>query len=517
MSRRKLALTVVAVGLVAAVGLIAYRGLTRHAGAADKARAADEAARVSVRTVHPKRDPDFRIANEQVAWVEPFYQAGLRARASGVVRSVPKEIGEAVRMGEVLVEIDSPELYAEVDQKEAVIRQREQELRVSRALLRFAEASVEAAKASIAQRQAEVKQAVATRDLRKSYLDRVQAMLADRTVQAETVYESRRDYLAADAAVEAAQVAVQKARADLLEKEASLEAAGADIDLKSALVRVAERDRDRAVAMADFARLPAPFDGVIVKRAVDPGMFVQNATTSATEPLVTLARIDLVTVAMKLPDVAAPYISLDTDVEVTFLDRPDLKVHGKVTRFAPAIDGQDKTMRVEVDVFNGTRAEFEQFLAQTFAEAMAPIGPGNGLGVAAAVLAAERHRRLFHKGVSDGMAVCPDVPTGSRARPIVPGMTATMKVYLDRVAAAYLLPASAVYGSGGKTYVLLVQNGMTKQVPVRVQVNDGRLAKVAMLTGPGSVQELTGTEEVVLSRQLEVGDGVKVKAVPGDW
>ena len=342
-------------------------------------------------------------------------------------------------------------------------------------------------------------------------------MLNDKTVTRESVYESRKDYLAAEATVEAAEVAIQKAKADQLEKEASLEAARTDIDLKSALVRVAEKDRDRAAAMADFARLPAPFDGVIVKRSVDPGMFVQNATTGASEPLVTLARIDLVTVAMKLPDVAAPYISLDTDVEVTFPDRPELKVHGKVTRFSPAIDGQDKTMRVEVDVFNGPRAEFEQFLSQTYAEAMAPIGPGNGLGVAAAVLAAERHRRLFHKGVSDGTAVCPDVPTGGRARPIVPGMTATMKVYLDRVSAAYLLPASAVYGSGGKTYVLLVQNGVTKQVPVRVQVNDGRLAKVALLSGPGSVQELTGTEEVVLSRQLEVGDGVKVKTVPGDW
>ena len=92
-----------------------------------------------------------------------------------------------------------------------------------------------------------------------------------------------------------------------------------------------------------------------------------------------------------------------------------------------------------------------------------------------------------------------------------------MKVFLDRVAAAYLLPASAVYGSGGKTYVLLVQNGVTKQVPVRVQVNDGRMAKVALLTSAGSVQELTGNEEVVLSRQLEVGDGVKVRTVLGEW
>jgi len=515
--RRKLLFTALGVGLVAVLGLVAYRGLTRNAGAADKGSANGDASRAAVRTVHPRRDPNFRIANEQVAWVEPFYQAGLRARASGVIRTVPKEIGESVRAGEVLVEIDSPDLFADVDQREAVIRQRQQELRLSRAQVRFADAAVEAAKAAVAQKVAEAKQAAATRDFKLGYLDRVKAMKADRTITAEVVYESDRDYRASEAAYEAAQVAIEKARADVLEKEASQEAARTDIDLKSALVRVAEKDRDRAAAMADFARLTAPFDGVIVKRAVDPGMFVQNATSAATEPLVTLARIDLVTVVMKLPDVAAPYISRDTDVEVTFLDRPDLKVHGKVTRFSPVIEGADKTMHVEVDVFNGPRAVFERFLAETYAEALSPLGGQTGLGATAGVLAAERHRRLFHKGVSENTAVCPDVPTGSGARPIVPGMTATMKVYLDRAAAAYLLPASAVYAKGGKPYVLLVQDGTTKEYPVRLQVNDGRLAKVALLTGTGSVQELTGNEEIVLSRQLEIGDGVKVKTVPGDW
>jgi multidrug efflux pump subunit AcrA (membrane-fusion protein) len=178
-------------------------------------------------------------------------------------------------------------------------------------------------------------------------------------------------------------------------------------------------------------------------------------------------------------------------------------------------------MRVEVDVFNGTRAEFQKFLAQTYAEAIAPIGQGTGLGMVAAVLAAERHRQLFHKGVSEGMAVCPDIPNGGRPHPIVPGMTATMRVYLDQVATAYLLPSSAVYGSGGKTYILLVQDGVTRQVPVRVQVNDGKMAKVALFprageTG-GTVRDLNGTEEVVINRQLELGDGVKVKTILGDW
>src|SRR5262245_17067513 len=400
--RRKILVTALGAGLVAAIGLVAYRGLTHKAGAADKASGNGDVSRAAVRTVHPKKDPNFRIANEQVAWVQPFYQAGLRARASGVIRAVPKEIGESVRSGELLVEIDSPDLFADVEQKEAVIRQRQEELRLSRAQVRLSAAAIEAAKAAVAQKVAEAKQAAATRDFRLGYLERVKAMKADRTVTAEVVYESDRDYLAAEAAYEAAQVAIQKAKADQLEKEASQEAARTDIDLKAALVAVAEKDRDRSAAAADFARLTAPFDGVIVKRAVDPGMFVQNATTSATEPLVTLARIDLVTVVMKLPDVAAPYISLDTDVEVTFLDRPDLKVHGKVTRFSPVIDGGDKTMRVEVDVFNGTRTEFGRFLADTCAEAIAPIGPANGLGATAAAPAAERHRRLSHTAVAEG-------------------------------------------------------------------------------------------------------------------
>ena len=54
-----------------------YHSATTHASG-DKAGGEKEGSRPSVRTVHPKRDADFRIVNEQVAWVEPFYQAGMR-------------------------------------------------------------------------------------------------------------------------------------------------------------------------------------------------------------------------------------------------------------------------------------------------------------------------------------------------------------------------------------------------------------------------------------------------------
>lgn len=519
--RRKIILAVLAVAVVGAGGFIALGRAAGTNGTGGPAAAGRGDARPVVRTVHPRLDPTFRISNQQIAAVEPFYQAGLRARAAGLVRSVSREIGEPVREGDLLVEIDAPDLEQDLEQKEAVIRQREQEGRVSQAMLGHAEAAVRTADAAVAQKRAEAKQAAAARDYKQKLFHRLQVLLQEQVIQPKVVEETEQDYLSAESAAEAARVAVEKAKADRAEKEASLTVARADTELKSALIAVARKDRDKAAAAAGFARIAAPFDGVVVRRNVDPGVFVQNATTGTSEPLITVARVDLVTVAMKLPDVAAPFISLDTDVEVRFDDLPGLAVRGKVTRFAPAIDGSDRTMRVEVDIFNGTRSDFQMFLANTYAEAVAPLSPGCGLGTAAAVLAAERHRALFHKGVSDGTAVCLDVPTGVGIRPLVPGMAATMKVYLDRVAAAHLLPASAVYTQGGKSYLLVVRDGATRQVPVRVQVNDGRMVKVALLESAGDgkavVHELTTAEEVVVSRQLEVGPGVKVRTVAGDW
>jgi multidrug efflux pump subunit AcrA (membrane-fusion protein) len=522
MTLRKLLAGAAIIALFGGVGVFAY---TRASAKSDSGSRDDSArpteGKAVVRTVKPRLDPGFRISNQQIAVVEPFYQAGLRARAAGVVRAVHKDIGEPVRTGELLVEIDAPDLDADVAQREAVIGQRHKELLVSRALLRYAGAAVETAKAMIAQRTAEAKQAAAIREYKEGYLARVKGLNADKVVPDDVVSEHKRDYLAAEAAAEAAQVAIQKAKADQVEKEASLEAAQADVELKAALVGVAEKDRDRAAAAAAFARVVAPFDGVIVRRNVDPGMFVQNATSGPSEPLITVARTDLVTVVMKLPDVAAPYVSRDTDVEVTFDDLPGLTVHGKVTRFAPAIEGTDRTMRLELDVFNGSRSEFQTFVARTFAEAAAPLGTASGIGSAAAVVAAQANWPMFHKGVSDGVTVCPDFPTaGPGARPLVAGMTATMRVHLDRVAAAYLIPSSAVFSQGGKTYVLAVQDGITRQLPVRVQVNDGRMAKVAILPRPGEggvAHDLNGNEEIVVSRQLEVGDGARVRTVLADW
>ncbi|HEY1380001.1 MAG TPA: efflux RND transporter periplasmic adaptor subunit [Gemmataceae bacterium] len=480
----------------------------------------------SVKTVHPKRDKSFTVSVHQFATVEAYYQSGLHARASGVVKYIPKDVGARVKRGELLVEIDVPDLRQEVAQKEAVIDQRRNELRVAKSQLKTAAAFIEVAQAAIETAQAKVTQAQATRELREIRYHRFQLLLDQKATNPDFVDEAKRDFLAADAEWQAAQTAVKTAAASLHEKEASLEAAQADITLKESLIQVAERDRDRTVALADYARLTAPFDGVIVQRDVDLGAFVQNATASATKPLLTVARTDVVTVVTKLPDNVAPFVTRDTRVLVHLDELPGVTLEGRVTRFAPSVLNQDRTMQVEVDLFNGGPRGYGRFLGEYFACQLAAAGGAGPLGAAALAAAGRDQLNARLKSMTDPLPL-PPVARGAPAETprLLPGMSGQMTVQLQKFANAYLLPSSTVFTRGGKPYILVVKDGTIHSLPVRVQVNDGRVAKVTVVARQANartgetelLRELTAEDEVVASRQSEFGENQPVRAVAEDW
>lgn len=476
---------------------------------------------LQVKVVKPKRDPNFRITIRRVAAIEPYHQAGLRARVSGVVRTVSKDIGDPVRAGEVLVEIDVPDLRQAVDQKDAIIQQRLKELAASRADLAVAKAAVDAAAVAVKFKAIEVTRAKDLRTARKLELDQwVILFKGDAAVRAR-VDAATLDYQAADRAVEIAEVDVEKARVEQTGKSASLEKSAADIELKQALVAVAQRDRDAAVVQLEYTRLRAPFDGVVVARTADPGRFVFSGASGSGEALVTVARTDLVTVAAKVPDSAAPFISWDTEALVEFVQLPGVTVRGRITRYSHVIDPADQTMRVEVDVYNGTLAEYRNLLARSAVKStVSALIPLDTLASAVSAGAGLMRYKAEHKGWHEGDAVTPDWGPGGQYRRIVAGTTATMRLDLEKFSESYLLPSGAVYGRAGQSYILVVENGVTRQVPVVVQMNDGTLVKVAMVLASGGQQqlrELTGNEVIVLTRQLEVGDARKVASVVENW
>src|SRR5207249_5017301 len=120
--------------------------------------------------------------------------------------------------------------------------------------------------------------------------------------------------------------------------------------------------------------------------------FVQNATSSATEPLVTVARTDIVTVVTRVPDNVAPFIARDTRVVLQLDEMPGVTLEGRVTRFAPSVLNRDRTMQVEVDLFNAGAARYGQFLGQYFSCQLSAAAGASPLG--AAVLASAGRDQL---------------------------------------------------------------------------------------------------------------------------
>ncbi len=480
---------------------------------------------IAIKAIKAKSDPKYLLSVQELATVEAFNKADLRSRVAGQVKAVHKDLGDRVTKDELLVELDVPDLVQAVKQKEAVVAQRRRNLQVALAHVKDSRSMIDVAQASIDQRKAEVVLADITADLRRKRLTRLQELQRSDVVNRRLLDEEERDVRAAEAATAVAQLAVKKAEADYREKVSSLDIDLADVEDKQAGIDVALQDREYAQALAGYSRLTAPFDGVVTARSVNVGTFVQNAASGHADPVISVARTDIVTVVMQVPDNVAGLVSRDTEAVILFGELPGVTARGPVTRYSRTILKSDRTMTVEVDLYNGTEDEYARYKAKMVAALLAPFGP-DGFGQKAALLAASRSVWAENaKGSSDPLPVpVKGLQRVESRQRLLDGMTGSMRLLL-RTHKAHLVPSSAVFSKGGKNYILEVRDNVSHQVPVRVQMNDGNMAKIAKVVreanpahgDPEIIKELTGEEVIVLNRQIEVGDNAPVRVTLQPW
>ncbi|MFM8932339.1 MAG: efflux RND transporter periplasmic adaptor subunit, partial [Gemmataceae bacterium] len=189
----------------------------------------------------------------------------------------------------------------------------------------------------------------------------------------------------------------------------------------------------------------APFDGVIARRSADPGTFVANpAIVSGVPPLLVLERTDIVTVSMRVPEAYVAQVGKDTEAELRLDAMPGKVLRFKPTRLAPSLDPADRTLRVEVDLFNGTAQEHRQFLEK-----------------------AKLNRNADLKG-----RALPEFPKGleaGAAARLLPGMYGKMRLRLKRFHNDPRIPSSALVRRGGLTYLVRVESGVARLKPIAVE------------------------------------------------
>ncbi len=132
-----------------------------------------------------------------------------------------------------------------------------------------------------------------------------------------------------------------------------------DVDVAEAAYQGAKHLMEQRSIMRDYAKVRAPYDGVITARFADPGALIQVATTSATNaiPLFTIMDLKTVRVYTNVPQDDAPWIATGkTKATVTVKELPGRSFTGTVTRSTLALDPSTRSLLVEIDLPNPEQA-----------------------------------------------------------------------------------------------------------------------------------------------------------------
>ena len=120
-------------------------------------------------------------------------------------------------------------------------------------------------------------------------------------------------------------------------------------------LEIAKAKLERTDTLLNYARITAPFSGIITHRMADPGAFIPAATSGSAAQnaaLVTLTDFNRVRLQVAVPEAEASLVRLGQPVKLGVEGLPGKSFDGKVTRFSYALDEATKTMLTEVELPN---------------------------------------------------------------------------------------------------------------------------------------------------------------------
>ena len=286
------------------------------------------------------------------AQVRPYETARIFAKASGFVSVVHVDIGETVKKGQLLAELSIPEMAQEllreqalVAQADAAVAQAEAKVAGSRAMVIASQSQVAASKAHLEKHRADI-------EFAESELTRITSLVASRAINEAMQDEKRQQLRAARAELVAAEADVQSAESNFLVTRAGEKLADADLVFAQSQRKVADATLAHTNALMDYAKIYAPFDGMITHRGIDTGDFVISAAASKTtsSSLFTLNRIGNFRIVFDVPESAAGQVKTGQQVELKVDSVRGQVFTGEVRRTAGELDTRTRTLRVEAEV-----------------------------------------------------------------------------------------------------------------------------------------------------------------------
>ena len=340
----------VALFLLIALPFVASMSLPQHTESA--APPSNEEQRV-VRVAKPGRS---EIATLTLPGnVDAYQSALLHSRVNGYLVRLDAEIGDRVKKGQALAEIDTPELDQEYQQAQANLVQ-------GRADHGTALAELQEAKANLKQAEAGVARARASLKLAQSVLRREEQLYAKHAIADQELDERRCDQ-------ETRQADLESAEAVCRTRESSIATCTAKVESRKATVSSLEANVRRLEELQRFKTIRAPFDGVVARRRAEIGILVTAGSATMSQELFSVVQPDTLRIRVSVPQAEAMAVQKGQTAQVLTPEYPNRAFAAKVMRTSQAIDLVSRTLMVELELPNADQA----LLPGTFAQVVLPL------------------------------------------------------------------------------------------------------------------------------------------------
>jgi multidrug efflux pump subunit AcrA (membrane-fusion protein) len=261
------------------------------------------------------RQETVKRAVDLVGTLAAVDEVTISSEADGRVSKLLADLGDRVKAGGVLIQIDNEKQQYNYDQQKATL---------ARALAQYG--------ASDPQHLPDIEK---TPDVQKANADLVQAKQAfdraDQLFKRKLVPQQTLDD--ADAAYQSKKASYDSSLQNAKNLSASIQASEASMNLADRQLRDTE--------------IRSPFDGIVEKRLVNLGELVKTQM-----PVMAVVRVDPLKVVAEIPEKMAPWISAGQPVQLHVDAYPDKTFTGKVSRISPAVNTATRAFPFEALVPN---------------------------------------------------------------------------------------------------------------------------------------------------------------------
>ncbi len=265
--------------------------------------------------------------------IKPLLGVSLIPEASGKIEEIYVDVGDFVKKGQKLAQINDETQQAQYAQAKAALNVANAAIKMQEVTIESARSSLVSAKAAVEASESQLKNLTVTRK-------RLEKLFSEGAVSRQDVDDIITKYDNANAAHISAQTNVKRANDTIQTALVTLEMRKAELTQATANLNAVKVNLDKTI-------VDAPFDGVITARYDDPG-----ANANLTKPLFDIEQNNPVKIIGTLIEKDLYQVVAGKTKVVITVDSVTGDFKGTIDKIYPSIDNISRTGKIEIHLNN---------------------------------------------------------------------------------------------------------------------------------------------------------------------